>query len=130
MAFIEHVSEIEDPRKNINVKHDFIDVLFLRMSAVMSGAEGWKDIEEFGHDKLYWLKQYRDFKHGIPVDDTIARIIRAIEPAQFNKAFLNWVNEIRLSTGQAQIAIDGKTLRHSYDGDKHTVLPHGVQMQG
>ena len=122
MSFIDHFSIIEDPRKDINVKHDFLDVLFLTVSAVISGAEGWQDIEDFGRDKLDWLRQYRAFKNGIPVDDTIARIVRAIAPEQFNQAFINWVNEIRQDNGKEQIAIDGKTLRHSFDGDKQTAL--------
>ena len=123
MSFLEHFSIVEDPRKDINVKHDFMDVLFLTVSAVMSGCEGWSDIELFGRHKLDWLRKYRDFASGIPVDDTIARIIRAIKPSQLNEAFLNWVNEIRQSTGQPQIAIDGKTLRHSYQTDnKHSAL--------
>ncbi len=96
--------------------------MFLAVSAVLSGAEGWSDIEDFGRDKLDWLKQYRAFENGIPVDDTIAHIIRVVCPKQLNQAFLNWVNEIRVETVQSQIAIDGKTLRHSYDGDKHTAL--------
>ena len=76
----------------------------------------------FGRDKLDWLRQYRPFENGIPVDDTIARIVRVICPEQLNKAFMNWVNEVRVETGKPQIAIDGKTLRHSYDGDKQTAL--------
>lgn len=122
MSFIKHFTEVSDPRTNINVKHDLIDVLFLSISAVLSGAEGWKDIKDFGDDKLDWLRQYRGFKNGIPVDDTIARIIRAIEPAEFNQAFINWVNEVRTNKGQEQIAIDGKTLRHSFNGERHTAL--------
>lgn len=122
MSFIEHFSIIEDPRKDINVKHDFLDVLFLTVSAVISGAEGWQDIEDFGRDKLDWLRLHRPFKNGIPVDDTIARIVRVIEPEQFNQAFVNWVNEVRRDNGKEQIAIDGKTLRHSFDGDKNTAL--------
>ncbi len=122
MSFTDHFSIIEDPRKDINVKHDFLDVLFLTVSAVVSGAEGWQDIEDFGRDKLDWLRQHRVFKNGIPVDDTIARIVRAIVPEQFNQAFINWVNEVRRDNGKEQIAIDGKTLRHSFDGDKHTAL--------
>ncbi|MDQ7049107.1 MAG: ISAs1 family transposase [Enterobacterales bacterium] len=122
MTFIDHFTSIEDPRTNINVKHDLLDVLFLTVSAVLSGAEGWKDIKEFGDNKLDWLRQYRDFKNGIPVDDTIARIIRAIEPAQLNQAFINWVNEVRVDKGQEQIALDGKTLRRSFDGDRQTAL--------
>ena len=122
MSFLTHFSEVSDPRTHINVKHDFLDVIFLTVSAVLSGAEGWHDIEVFGKDKLSWLKQYRAFENGIPVDDTIARIIRVICPKQLNQAFLNWVNDVRVETGKPQIAIDGKTLRHSYDGDKHTAL--------
>lgn len=122
MSFIEHFAIVDDPRKNINVKHDLLDVLFLTVSAVISGAEGWKDIEEFGLEKLEWLRLYRPFANGIPVDDTIARIVRVLDPAQFNQAFINWVNEVRRDKGQEQIAIDGKTLRHSYDGEKLTAL--------
>lgn len=122
MSFIEHFTKIADPRTDINVKHDLLDVLFLSISAVLSGAEGWKDIKDFGDNKLDWLRQYRVFKNGIPVDDTIARIIRAIEPDEFNQAFINWVNEVRSDKGQEQIAIDGKTLRHSFNGERHTAL--------
>ena len=122
MSFLSHFSEVTDPRTQINVQHDFIDVIFLTVSAVLSGAEGWSDIEVFGRDKLDWLRQYRPFENGIPVDDTIARIVRVICPEQLNKAFMNWVNEVRVETGKPQIAIDGKTLRHSYDGDKQTAL--------
>jgi hypothetical protein len=38
--------------------------------AVISGAEGWKDIEKYGHKKLAWLRKSRRFEQGIPVDDS------------------------------------------------------------
>ena len=122
MSFIGHFAIVDVPRRDINVKHDMLDVLFLTVSAVISGAEGWKDIEEFGLEKVDWLRQYRPFVNGIPVDDTIARIVRVLDPGQFNQAFINWVNEVRRATGQEQIAIDGKTSRHSYDGEKCSAL--------
>ena len=122
MSFVDHFSHIEDPRKPINLKYDFLDMLFLTVAGVVSGAEGWSDIVDFGYNKLDWLQQYRDFEHGIPVDDTLARIIRAIEPAQLNQAFINWVNEERRETGKEQIAIDGKTLRGSRDTEQHSAL--------
>ena len=122
MSFVDHFSHIEDPRKPINLKYDFLDMLFLTVAGVVSGAEGWSDIVDFGYNKLDWLQQYRDFEHGIPVDDTLARIIRAIEPAQLNQAFINWVNEERRETGKEQIAIDGKTLRGSRDAEQHSAL--------
>ena len=126
MSFIDYFGEITDPRKDINVKHNLLDVIFLTITAVISGCEGWKDIYDFGRVKLCWLRQYREFKNGIPVDDTIARIISALVPEEFTKCFIDWVNELRRFEGKEQIAIDGKTLRHSFtDGDRMTAL-HSV----
>ena len=122
MCFIDHFSALDDPRKDINIKYDFLDIVFLTVCAVVSGAEGWKDIKQFGDEKIEWLRQYRAFGHGIPVDDTIARLIRAIEPEKMNQAFINWVNEVRKEQGREQIAIDGKTLRHSFQGDHGSAL--------
>ncbi|EEP9544939.1 ISAs1 family transposase [Salmonella enterica] len=89
---------------------------------MVSGAEGWKDIKQFGDEKIEWLRQYRAYPHGIPVDDTIARLIRAIEPEKMNQAFIDWVNEVRQEQGHEQIAIDSKTLRHSYQDDYGSAL--------
>jgi predicted transposase YbfD/YdcC len=69
--FISHFSSIEDPRQS-NKQHQLMDILFLSICAVLSGAEGWEDIEDFGHAKLHWLKQYLPFDKGIPRHDTIA----------------------------------------------------------
>ncbi len=52
MSIISHLEQIEDPRTDINVKHDLIDVMFLTLSAVLSGADGWKSIKEFGEMQL------------------------------------------------------------------------------
>ncbi|NOU51928.1 transposase family protein [Pseudoalteromonas sp. JBTF-M23] len=67
---------IEDKRSSINQHHDLADVLFLIISPVLSGCEGWKDIEVFEHDKQPRLRQFRAFKHGIPTRHSIARIIK------------------------------------------------------
>lgn len=126
MSFIDYFGEISDPRKDINVKHNLLDVIFLTITGIISGCEGWKDIYDFGCAKLSWLRQYREFKNGIPVDDTIARIISALVPEEFTKCFIGWVNEFRRYEGKELISIDGKTLRHSFqDGDRMTAL-HSV----
>ena len=129
MSLLAQLATIDDPRRDINKKHALLDILFLTVSGVLSGAEGWKDIKEFGDEKQDWLRRYRPFANGIPVDDTIARVVRAIDPAQFNRAFLSWVNEVRQALGQEQIALDGKTLRRSHDGDKQAAL-HSITAWG
>ena len=75
MSFLQHFENLEDPRTHINKKHELLDILFLTVAAVLSGAEGWKGIKEFGDIKLEWLRKFRPFTHGIPVDDTIARVM-------------------------------------------------------
>ena len=77
-SLIEHFSKLEDPRVERNKKHELMDVIVLCVCAVVSGAEGWSDIEEFGRAKLDWLRRYVPLANGVPVDDTIARVISAI----------------------------------------------------
>ena len=125
MSFINHFESIEDPRSHINQKHNLLDVIFLTVVAIVSGAEGWKDIKQFGDSKLDWLRKFRDFENGIPVDDTIARIISSLAPDALLTCFVSWVNELREQNNQSVIAFDGKTLRHSFDGDRKTAI-HSV----
>lgn len=122
MSFLKHFETLEDPRSHINRQHDLLDIIFLTISAVLSGAEGWEGIEEFGHIKLDWLKRSRPFEAGIPRHDTIARVISALSPEPLVNCFINWVNEVRHSHGQPTIAIDGKTLRRSHDGERKAAL--------
>lgn len=131
MSFLIHSESLEDKRSHINKKHDLLDVIFLIVVSILSGAEGWKDIKQFGDNKLEWLRKFRAFDGGIPVDDTITRIISSLEPNALLTCFMSWVNEIRQDQGQSVIAFDGKTLRHSFDGDRkselHSVSAYAVE---
>lgn len=122
MSFIEHFISLDDPRSHINKRHDLHDILFLVVTAVLSGAEGWKDIKEFGDEKLVWLRKFRAFEEGIPVDDTIARVMSALNPETFLACFVSWVNDLRQAQGQDVIAMDGKTLRRSFSGKRSSAL--------
>lgn len=112
--FIAHFSTIEDPRIDRCKKHQLIDILFLSICAVLSGAEGWEDIEDFGLAKLTWLKQYLPFENGIPKHDTIARVLSRLDPVAIQDCFISWVKEIAHSVGGDVIAIDGKAARRSF----------------
>ena len=108
MTLIEHLTLVEETRSDINRKHDLVDVMFLVISAIMSGAEGWRDIETYGNSKADWLRQYRPFANGIPRRHTIARILRSIVIDTLLEALLCWVNEQRTHQGKPVIAFDGK----------------------
>jgi len=119
---LKHLSVVEDTRSDINQKHDLVDIIFLVISAITSGCEGWQDIETYGEHKLEWLRKYRRFEHGIPRRHTIARILRAVVAESLLEALTSWINEQRASQNKPVIAFDGKVLRGSYRNDKKTAL--------
>ena len=73
--------------------------------------------------KLAWLRHYRAFAHGIPVDDTIARVISALNPQKMMACFVGWVNAMRQHQGHDLIALDGKTFRRAHEGDAMQAIP-------
>ena len=123
---MEHISIIPDYRQAWKVEHKLSDILLLTICAVISGAEGWEDIEDFGETHLDFLKQYGDFDNGIPVHDTIARVVSCISPAKFHECFINWMRDCHSSDDKDVIAIDGKTLRHSYDKSRRKGAIHVI----
>ncbi|STH73731.1 H repeat-associated protein [Escherichia coli] len=123
---MEHISIIPDYRQAWKVEHKLSDILLLTICAVISGAEGWEDIEDFGETHLDFLKQYGDFENGIPVHDTIARVVSCISPAKFHECFINWMRDCHSTDDKDVIAIDGKTLRHSYDKSRRRGAIHVI----
>ena len=111
----EHFGEIEDPRIERSQRHRLIDILTIAILAVICGADSWVGMESFGQAKFKWLKRLLELPNGIPSHDTFARVFARLNPEQLQQSFLEWVRAlVRLSDGQV-IAIDGKTLRQSYD---------------
>jgi predicted transposase YbfD/YdcC len=115
LALMECFSEIEDPRIERTRLHRLSDILALSVLAVIGGAEGWEDIEEFGQQKHEWLKQFLSLPHGIPSHDTISRLFRALKPGAFQEALMEWLESLHEQLGLKWVAIDGKTVRRSHD---------------
>lgn len=114
-AFIEHFSTIPDVRQQSKVEHKLHDILLTLVVGVICGADGWEAIEEVAHNKVALLKKYGSFENGIPVHDTIARVISAIAPDKLQHCFISWMKAAHIATKGEVIAIDGKTVRGSYD---------------
>ena len=125
-SLIEHFAKLQDPRVDRNKKHELIDVIVLCVCAVVSGANGWSDIEEFGHAKLEWLRRYVPLANGVPVDDTIARIVSALSVSGFQECFRSWIEDVVTLSGGEIVAVDGKTHRRSHDRNKGVKALHMV----
>lgn len=113
-----HLSLIPDPRIDRNKKHVLAEMLFVAVCATISGADGWSDIVEFAENRLDWLHQFVKLEHGIPVDDTFARVLSSLTPKALNDCFLGWLDALASTENGRFIAIDGKTLRRSHDRKK------------
>lgn len=115
ITIADHFGKMEDPRVEWSIQHKLIDIITIAICAVICGADTWVDIEAYGLAKSEWLKQFLELPNGIPSHDTFARVFARLDPEQFQQSFLNWVKSISNVTQGEVIAIDGKTLRHSYD---------------
>ncbi|MEW5856307.1 MAG: ISAs1 family transposase [Cyanobacteriota bacterium] len=115
LTIADYFSDLDDPRVERTKRHQLIDIITIAILAVICGADGWVSIETYGQAKHQWLKGFLDLPNGIPSHDTFSRVFARINPQQFQECFLNWIRSISQMTQGEVVAIDGKTLRHSYD---------------
>jgi predicted transposase YbfD/YdcC len=110
----EHFSNITDPR-GPNIEHQLFDIIAIAILGTICGADGWVEIEQFGHQKLKWLSQYLWLGNGIPSHDTFGRVFSQIDPEEFQASFMKWVKALHQITHGQVIGIDGKQMRGSHD---------------
>ncbi len=126
ITIADHFSELEDPRIERTKRHKLIDIITITICAVISNADGWTEIERYGKSKYKWLKKFLELPNGIPSHDTFARVFARLNPEQLQQCFLKWIESISQITLGEIVAIDGKTLRHSYDRSNHKSAIHMV----
>jgi predicted transposase YbfD/YdcC len=119
---ISYFTGLTDPRVDRSKEHLLEDIIFITIAAVICGAETWNDIEHYGKSKESWLKQYLQLPNGIPSHDTFNRFFSALDPDEFEEAFLSWIKDISELTDGDIVSIDGKTVCGSRDtGSKRAV---------
>jgi predicted transposase YbfD/YdcC len=114
-ALLEHFANLPDPRIARHRWHKLSDILVIAVCAVLCGAESFPAIEDFGHEREDWLKQFLELPEGIPSHDTFNRVFRLLDPVQFQACFLSWMPAVAAATAGEVVAIDGKALRRSCD---------------
>lgn len=113
---IQHAfADLEDPRVMGRTAHKLVDMIVIAVCATICGAEGWVEVEMFGEAKEQWLRQFLDLPNGIPSHDTFGRVFSQLDAAAFQRNFNRWVKNVFTVTQGEVIAIDGKTVRRSYD---------------
>lgn len=123
-----YLSSIEDPRPGNNIQHNFTEILFIAVCAVICGCESWTDMEDYAGAKYTWFKTFLCLKNGVPSHDTFRRIFCILNFEVFQSVFTEWTEEVRvkLNIKKDQICIDGKTLRGTLNKNKSLKALHMV----
>lgn len=109
-------SSLKDPRVERTREYPLETLIFITISAVVSGANSWTEIEHFGKTKQKWLAKYVYLpENKAPCDDVYASVFSRIDSSDFSKCFIDWTSQVTGLLSEDLIAIDGKTLRGSYD---------------
>ncbi len=118
LGLVDAFKELPEYRVNLkNVHHQLHDIIAISVMAIIAGADGPSDIDEWAEQHEDDLTKIMKLKHGISAKDTYRRTLQAIKPDVFQKCFLTWIDCFRAdnASGKEHIAIDGKTLRRSHD---------------
>jgi predicted transposase YbfD/YdcC len=125
-SFQQHFQDLQDPRVERTRRHPLINVVFIAVCGVLSGANSLAGIHEFAIDRRSWFTRYLDLTNGIPSEDTIGRVLARLDPAAFEKCLLGWIQAVQEVTEDRVVAIDGKTLRGSSDHERDRAAIHMV----
>lgn len=110
-----HFEKVTDPRLDRGHNHNLHEMIFMALTATICGANGWADVERFVNAKFEWFERFIPMENGVPSHDTFGRVFSRLDTAEFLTAMHEWVDEFSGSLRGKGIAIDGKTLRGSFD---------------
>lgn len=125
-SIADHFRRVPDPRVRRTRRHALVDILVITLCAVICGADDWVAIAHFGHAKRTWFRGFLTLRHGIPSHDTFGRVFAALDPAAFQAAFLAWVQTVAHHLPGEVMAVDGKTLRRTFDTAADKAAIHRV----
>jgi hypothetical protein len=110
-----HFAALRDPRVERGRRHELLDIIGIALCAVISGAESWLAVEQYGHAQRDWLSEHFRLTNGIPSHDTFRRVFCLLDPEVFQRSFTDWIAALaECGVGSRHtIPIDGKTARRS-----------------
>jgi predicted transposase YbfD/YdcC len=122
----EHFEKVTDPRANRGKNFPLIEMVFVALCAAICDCNNWVDVEVFGNCKLDWFRKFLPFERGIPSHDTFTEVFARLDTIEFYAALESWAMSIAGSLKGETVALDGKTLRGSFDKASGKSALHSV----
>ena len=119
-------SALDDPRESGKVIYPLTDIVVIAVCAAIAGAESYEDIVLYGKSKTSWLSEFLDLDKGIPSHDTFRRVFGLIDAEAFEACFTSWAKSQAEDPDGEVVAIDGKTIRRSFDHGREQSPLHVV----
>ena len=113
--FAPFFENLTDPRMERTKRHSLLDIIILAVCGTLGNADGWADIERFAKAKIDFFRSFLDLPSGIPSHDTFGRVFARLEPAALMACIQQWLDALGHAVAGEVVAIDGKTLRGSFD---------------
>jgi len=118
---MEEIRQTRDPRKRRGLRHAVEVVLGIAVCAVLCGARSCRGIGDWakalrGQD----LRRFSSRRDKAPSEPTIRRVLQGIDAQEFEGRIGGWLSGRQVLSGKA-VAMDGKTLRGSRDGEQKPV---------
>jgi len=121
--------QLPDPR-SCACAHRLDELLFAALCGVSSGADTWVSVTDWAELQLNWLRRYLPFANGVASHDTFGRVFSLLDPNQFEACFVRWMQQLIPALAGDLIAIDGKSLRRSYDeGTQRCAAPNSSRQR-
>ncbi|NJL58858.1 MAG: ISAs1 family transposase [Desulfobacteraceae bacterium] len=121
-----YFSSLSDPRMRGKVRHKLIGIITITICAVISGADAWTDVEEYGKAKYDRFESFLELPFGIPSHDTFGNVFAVLSASEFEDCFLKRIRAMFEASAGQLIAVDGKTLCNSYDRASKKAAIHMV----
>jgi predicted transposase YbfD/YdcC len=112
-SIMTHFADLPDPRSPLGRRHGLSDLLTIAVCAVVCGADGWVQVEQFAHAKRKWFATFLSLPYGVPSHDTFGRVFAMLDPDALERCFVRWTRALA-ATGGKLVSIDGKSLRRSF----------------
>ena len=131
LSLLDVLADIPDPRDPRGIRHPLSAILSLAVLAMLSGCKSHQAIAQFGRDKGFALAHILGFRRGkTPTKATYSILFRRLDVVAFEAALARWIASRLSDEDNSVIALDGKTLRGSRDGEvpgQHLVSAYAVK---